>query len=159
MPIAERGYTHWTGTFLAHARPWLTIARLGIRTAFRRKFFKFVLSFAFIPSVIFVAGIYISERIQDFQFMVRGRDPSGLLKVNPEFFRAYFTNDFLLFLMVMVLVLAGAGLIADDLKFNSLQLYFARPLRKRDYLAGKMATIRRSRTSRSIARGGCSETR
>ncbi len=41
--------------------------------------------------------------------------------------------------MVMILVLAGAGLIADDLKFNSLQLYFSRPLRKRDYLAGQAA--------------------
>jgi ABC-type transport system involved in multi-copper enzyme maturation permease subunit len=141
MPIAERGYTHWAGTFSPHARPWLTIARLGVRTAFRRKFFKAIFSFSFLPAVVFLAGIYISERIQDFQFMVRGRDPSGLLKVNPEFFRTYFTNDLLLFLMVMMLVLAGAGLISDDLKYNSLQLYFSRPLRKRDYLGGKLLTV------------------
>ena len=41
----------------------------------------------------------------------------------------------------MILVLAGAGLISDDLKFNSLQLYFSRPLRKRDYLGGKLLTL------------------
>jgi hypothetical protein len=43
--------------------------------------------------------------------------------------------------MVMLMVLAGASLICDDLKFNSLQLYFSRPLRKRDYWLGKMATV------------------
>jgi ABC-2 type transport system permease protein len=40
-------------------------------------------------------------------------------------------------MMLMLMVLAGAGLIADDLRSNSLQLYFARPIRKRDYLLGK----------------------
>jgi hypothetical protein len=44
-------------------------------------------------------------------------------------------------MMVMIMVLAGAGLIADDLKSNSLQLYFSRPIRKRDYLLGKMSTL------------------
>jgi len=141
MPIAEQGYTHWTGEFDPHPKPWRVIARLGIRQAFKRKFFKFLFSFSFLPAVVALAGIYISERIEDFQFMVRGRDPSGFLQVGPESFRLYFANPGLLFLMVMVLVLAGAGLVSDDLKFNSLQLYFSRPLRKRDYLGGKMLTL------------------
>ena len=141
MPIAEQGYIHWAGEFIAHPKPWRVIARHGIRQAFRRKFFKFLFSFSFLPAVIGLAGVYISERLEDFQFMVRGRDPSGFLKIGPESFRLYFANDGLLFLMVMVLVLAGAGLISDDLKFNSLQLYFSRPLRKRDYLGGKMLTL------------------
>lgn len=141
MPIAEQGYTHWTGEFLPHPRPWRVIARHGVRQAFKRKFFKFLFSFSFLPAVVALAGIYISERLEDFQFMVRGRDPAGFLQVGPESFRLYFANDGLLFLMVMILVLAGAGLVSDDLKFNSLQLYFSRPLRKRDYLGGKMMTL------------------
>jgi ABC-type transport system involved in multi-copper enzyme maturation permease subunit len=141
MPIAEQGYAHWTGTFSAHPRPWRVIARLGIRQAFRRKFFKLLFSLSCFPALVAVAGIYISERLEDFQFMVRGRDPSGFLNVGPESFRMYFANDGLLLLLVLILVLAGAGLIADDLKFGSLQLYFSRPLRKRDYLGGKTATL------------------
>ena len=43
--------------------------------------------------------------------------------------------------LVMILVFCGAGLISDDLKFNSLQLYFSRPITKRDYFLGKASVI------------------
>jgi ABC-type transport system involved in multi-copper enzyme maturation permease subunit len=136
MPISERGYIHWQGRLDEGRSPWRPIARLGLKLSFKRKFFKFALGTSLLPAFIFMVGVYISERIDDFKFMMRGE--RRLLAVNPEFFNAYFTGDFLLFMMVMLMVLAGAGLIADDLKYNSLQLYFARPVRKRDYLFGKM---------------------
>jgi ABC-2 type transport system permease protein len=139
MPIAERGYIHWQGTLAERPRPWRTIARHGIRLAFKRKNFKFVLGASLLPALVFMAGVYVSERIEDFKFMMRGR--RQILAVNPDFFNAYFSGEFLLFMIVMILVLAGAGLISDDLKHNSLQLYFARPLRKRDYLLGKMGVV------------------
>ena len=139
MPIMEQGYTHWSGTLEPRRRPWAPITRLGVRMAFKRKYFKFVLSTSLLPALIFAAGVYISEKIDDFKFMFRGQ--SRLLAVDPAFFKAYFCGDFLLFMMVMIMVLTGAGLIADDLKHNSLQLYFARPLRKRDYLLGKMGVV------------------
>jgi ABC-type transport system involved in multi-copper enzyme maturation permease subunit len=41
----------------------------------------------------------------------------------------------------MIMVLAGAGLVSDDLRHNALPLYFARPLRRGDYLLGKAATL------------------
>jgi ABC-type transport system involved in multi-copper enzyme maturation permease subunit len=142
MPISEQGYTHWTGTFVERRLPWWPITRLGIRMAFKRKFFKFAFAISFLPTIIFAAGIYISERLEDFQFMFRGRRGSTtFLEVNPAYFKSYFGGDFLMFMMVMIMVLAGAGLIADDLKSNSLQLYFSRPIRKRDYLLGKMSTL------------------
>jgi ABC-type transport system involved in multi-copper enzyme maturation permease subunit len=140
MPISEQGYAHWAGTFIERRFPWGPSARLGIRLAFKRRFFKFVFAFTFLPAFVFLAGIYISERLEDFSFMVRGRQSANFLTINPAYFKNYFTADALLFFMLMLMVLAGAGLIADDLKFNALQLYFARPLRKRDYIAGKLAT-------------------
>ena len=141
MPIAERGYQHWAGRLVERRVPWWPIARLGVKLAFKRKFFKLAFSVSFLPAVVFSAGIYISERLDDFQFMFKGRRGStGFLEVNPQYFKSYFGGDFLMFMMVMLLVLGGAGLIADDLRWRSLQLYFSRPIRKRDYLAGKMAT-------------------
>jgi ABC-type transport system involved in multi-copper enzyme maturation permease subunit len=139
MPISEQGYRHWPGTLVERRRPWAPITRLGVKLAFKRKYFKFVLGLSLLPALIFSVGVYISEKIEDFKFMIRGR--SQFLTVDPAYFKAYFTSDFLLFMMVMIMVLAGAGLIADDLKHNSLQLYFARPLRKRDYLLGKMGVL------------------
>jgi ABC-type transport system involved in multi-copper enzyme maturation permease subunit len=38
-------------------------------------------------------------------------------------------------------VFSGAGLISDDLRSNALQLYFSRPISRRDYLLGKASVL------------------
>lgn len=139
MPISEKGYAHWQGTFIDRKFAWWPITRLAVRLAFKKKGFKFAFFASLIPAFFFLAGVYISERLEDFQFMMRGSN--RFLEVNPAFFRTYLTGDFLLFMMVIIMVIGGAGLIADDLKHNSLQLYFARPLHKKDYFLGKVFTI------------------
>jgi ABC-type transport system involved in multi-copper enzyme maturation permease subunit len=91
------------------------------------------------PAVVFLVGIYISERLEDFRFMIQQQQ--NFLTVDPGYFKSYFTGDFLLFMMVMILVFCGAGLISDDLKHNSLQLYFSRPLKKGQYFLGKASVV------------------
>jgi ABC-type transport system involved in multi-copper enzyme maturation permease subunit len=137
--VREKGYYHWDGRLSESRFPWWPITRTGIRLAFRKRGFRFLFAAAFLPAVVFLALIYISERLEDFRFMVRGSD--RLIKVDSGFFNTYLTNSGLLFLVIMVLVFGCAGLISDDLKHNSLQIYFARPLGKRDYLLGKMGVI------------------
>jgi ABC-type transport system involved in multi-copper enzyme maturation permease subunit len=137
--IREKGYSHWDGKLTERRFPWWPITRTGILLAFRKKRFKFVFAGSFVPAVVFLVGLYISERLEDFKAFLQGSD--RLLNINPNYFKTYFTNDSLLFLIVLVLGFAAAGLVADDLKHNSLQLYFSRPLRKKDYLLGKMSVI------------------
>jgi ABC-type transport system involved in multi-copper enzyme maturation permease subunit len=139
MTIREKGYLHWDGELQERRLPWWPISRLGIRLAFKRKYFKFILFSALGPALIFLVGIYISERIEDFQNLIKGE--GRILEVNPAYFNTFLSNNFMLFIMVMILLVSGAGLIADDLKHNSLQLYFARPLKKSDYLIGKANVI------------------
>ncbi len=138
MTIREKGYTHWEGELRARRLAWWPITRLGIRLAFKKKYFKFIYAGAFGPAFAFIVGIYIAERVEDFQSMLRG---PRVLEVNPKYFLTYFNSDFLLFMMLMIMLVSGAGLISDDLKYNALQLYFARPLAKKDYLMGKMAVL------------------
>ncbi|MFC2164776.1 ABC transporter permease [Acidobacteriota bacterium] len=139
MTIKEKGYTHWDGEFQEKKFPWWPITRYGIKLTFRRKFFKLLFFMALTPAVLFLAGIYVSERLEDFRFMIQG--DTQFLTIDPNYFKAYFTNEFMLFMIVMMLVFCGAGLISDDLKYNSLQLYFSRPLSKRDYFMGKAGVI------------------
>lgn len=139
MTIKERGYTHWDGDLKDGRFPWWPITRWGIKLTFKKKFFKLLFFISLVPALIFLVGIYISERLEDFRFMIK--DSSDFIQINPAYFKNYFTSDFLLFMMVMILVFCGAGLIADDLKYNSLQLYFSRPLKKRDYFLGKVAVV------------------
>jgi ABC-type transport system involved in multi-copper enzyme maturation permease subunit len=139
MTIKEKGYTHWQGELAEKKLPWWPITRLGIRSTFRKKFFKFFFFGSLMPALVFLVGIYISERLEDFRFMIQR--PGDFLTVDPGYFKSYFTGDFLLFLMVMILVFCGAGLISDDLKHNSLQLYFSRPLKKGQYFLGKASVV------------------
>jgi len=139
MTIKEKGYTHWDGEFKDGKFPWWPITRFGIKLTFKKKFFKFFFFMTLLPAVIYLVGIYISERLEDFSFMVR--ESKEFLQINPAYFKSYFTNEGLLFMIVIVLVFAGAGLISDDLKYNSLQLYFSRPLKKKDNFIGKAAVI------------------
>ena len=137
MTIKEKGYTHWDGELKDGRFPWWPITRFGIKLTFKKKFFKFFFFMTLVPAVVYLVGIYISERLEDFSFMVR--ESKEFLQINPAYFKSYFTNEGLLFMIVIVLVFAGAGLISDDLKYNSLQLYFSRPLKKKDYFIGKAA--------------------
>ena len=139
MTIKEKGYTHWDGELKEGKFPWRPITRWGIKLTFKKKFFKLLFFTSLVPALVYLAGIYISERLEDFQFMIKG--PTEFIQTNPAYFKSYFTNDFLLFMIVMILVFCGAGLISDDLKYNSLQLYFSRPLKKKDYFFGKAFVI------------------
>jgi ABC-type transport system involved in multi-copper enzyme maturation permease subunit len=137
--IREKGYTHWDGQLVERRFPWLPIMRNGVRLAFRKKGFKFAFAAAFSPATVFLGILYISERLEDFKALVRTNQ--NLLNVSPNYFMRFLTSGPFLFFLLLVLVFASAGLVSEDLKHNSLQLYFARPLRKRDYLVGKLAVI------------------
>ena len=137
--VREKGYYHWDGRLEERRFPWWPITRTGILLAFRKRGFRFLFAGQFFPGIILMAYIYGSENLENFKFMVRGSD--RIMGVTPGSFKLLLTFGPVLFLIVMMLVFAGAGLIADDLKHNSLQVYFARPLRKHDYLVGKMAVV------------------
>lgn len=139
MTVREKGYTHWEGELKESGVFWIPLTRLGIKLAFQKRFFKLFYFSTFLPALIFLTGIYISERLEDFRFMLRGSPP--FLQISPNYFKIYFSNGLFLFFLVLVMIFVGSGLIADDLRFNALQLYFARPLRKVDYLVGKLATL------------------
>ena len=71
MTIKEKGYTHWDGEFSNKKFPWWPITRYGIKLTFRRKFFKLLFVLALAPAFLFLAGIYVSERLEDFRFMIQ----------------------------------------------------------------------------------------
>jgi ABC-type transport system involved in multi-copper enzyme maturation permease subunit len=137
--VRERGYSHWDGRLTERRFPWGPITRTGIRLAFRKRGFKFAFAGAFLPAFVALGGLYVSERLEDFKSIVQSN--RALLEIDPNYFKLFLTSGPVLFTLVLVLVFAGSGLVADDLKHNSLQLYFARPLGKKDYVAGKFSVV------------------
>ncbi len=108
MTIKEKGYSHWDGEFSQKKLPWWPITRYGIKLTLKKKFFKLTYAIALIPAIVFLVMIYMAERIEDFSVIMEGQ--SELIKVNPALFNTYLTNDFLLFMITVILVFAGAGL-------------------------------------------------
>lgn len=137
--VREKGYHHWEGQLQDKGRMFWPITRTGIKLAFQRKRFKFLFALSFMPAITFAVGIYISERLEDFKFMAQGAERT--LQVNPGFFRTYLSLDFIFFMILLLMALGGAGLIADDFRHKAIQLYFARPLTRLDYLLGKAGVV------------------
>lgn len=137
--VREKGYAHWDGRLVERRRPWWPITRTGIRLAFRKKAFRFFFAGGFLPAFFALGGLYVSERLEDFKALVQSN--RALLRIDPAYFRTFLVNPPFLFLLLIVLVFAASGLVADDLKHNSLQLYFSRPLSKKDYIVGKMSVV------------------
>jgi ABC-type transport system involved in multi-copper enzyme maturation permease subunit len=137
--VRERGYEHWDGRLAERRFPWWPIARTGIRLAFRKKGFKFAFALACVPAFVVLTLLYISEQMEKVKTVIRGEKVP--LQIDPKFFADYLANGGLLFLLVLVLAFGAAGLISEDLKHNALQIYFARPLSRKDYIAGKLAVV------------------
>jgi ABC-type transport system involved in multi-copper enzyme maturation permease subunit len=137
--IREEGYHHWGGQLAERRWTFWPITRTGIRLAFQRRRFKFLFASSFLPAVAYAVGIYISERLEDFKFMAQGAEKT--LQVNPGFFKSYLTLDFIFFMILFLMALGGAGLIADDFRYKAVQLYFARPITRLDYILGKAGVV------------------
>jgi ABC-type transport system involved in multi-copper enzyme maturation permease subunit len=137
MDIREKGYSHWQGELRPSHFNWLPIARNGIKTIFKKKYAKLIFSLCASSFFVFLAAIYVSTKpeLKILGELVR------LLKSDAELFKTFYSNGFLTFMLVILSIFSGADLISADLKFKAFPLYFARPLSRGDYLAGKFAVI------------------
>ncbi len=134
MPIYDLGYRHWKGKPLAGERRWWTITRAGVGMLVRRRNFLILLVISLVPFIIRGGMLYAFFFSEQLHFRL------------PPFFKLdeSFYYDFLkwqLFWIFVMLMYAGSGLVANDLRSNALQIYFSKPIRRIDYLAGKLGIL------------------
>jgi ABC-type transport system involved in multi-copper enzyme maturation permease subunit len=151
MPIFDQGYQHWRGPLSGHPWRWLTIARQGIRVQMAGRLQRALLIVAWVPPlalVVFMAlwGL-IETKSETMLALVRPLLPPDLL-LDPRAYRvtvwtlAYsFFFKFEMFFIMLLVAVVGPGLISRDLRFNSLPLYFSRPLNRFDYFLGKLGVV------------------
>ena len=153
MPIFDQGYQHWNGHLSGHAWRWLAVTRQGVRATAKNRGARAVVRVALVPALMLSVLLAVwglleqkSELLKPIlDLMPNLPEP---LRAGPRAYRVEFwTLAFDVFLRVewyfsMLLVLVvGPGLISQDLRFNAMPLYFARPLRRLDYFAGKLGVI------------------
>jgi len=137
MDIREKGYRHWEGELHSSPFNWLPITLNGIKTVFKKKYAKLIFSLSASTFFIFLAAVYVSTKpeLKILSELVR------LLKSDADLFKAFYSNGFLTFMLVILSIFSGADLISSDLKFKAFPLYFARPLSRNDYLLGKFSIV------------------
>ena len=137
MWIRTKGYQIWDGEIIHRKITWLPMFLRGIKEVPRKKGARFFFFLAAIPFFIFAVAIYAASK-PELDFL---QDMVEVLKNDSQMFHSFFTNSYLIFMLVMICLLAGSDLISSDLKYKSLPLYFMRPLTVWDYLAGKASVL------------------
>jgi ABC-2 type transport system permease protein len=153
MPIFDQGYQHWQGELAGHAWRWLAITRQGLRVALAGRLTRLVLIVAVMPALMLAFALSMwglleqkSDLITAIMPMFGFLDPAIL--AGPRAYRveiwticySYFIRTETWFAMVLILFV-GPNLISQDLRYNAFPLYFSRPLRRVDYVVGKLGVI------------------
>ena len=132
MPIHTQNYRHWEGTLNpSHYTRWWVIAKAELKLLAQRKIVRLIVA---IPPVIYILAhaviIYIVNQF-----------PGSVLPINIDivFFKDFLFNASLF--IALIAVFGGSGLIATDLKNNTLSLYLSKPISWIDYLIGKFAVM------------------
>jgi ABC-type transport system involved in multi-copper enzyme maturation permease subunit len=151
MPIFDQGYQHWRGALSGHAWRWLAVARHGVRVQLKNRVLRLLLLVAWLPALLLIAAVavwgLVEQQSEGALALVRTFLPADIL-LDPRAYRgalwtiaySFFFKAQMFFIMLLVVV-AGPGLISRDLRFNALPLYFSRPLTRLDYLLGKLGVI------------------
>lgn len=130
MPLHDAGYRHWSGDWTTHPYRCWVVARQGIRLLIKRKLFLTLMILSSLPFVVRAVLIYLSSSVGGYV---------GALKIDPGFFESFLSQQS--FFTFIISIYSGAGLIANDLRANALQIYFSKPITREDYILGKLGTI------------------
>lgn len=105
------------------------ILRAGVRTILARRRFLALLLLAWIPFVIRAVQIYVASNLPQASF----------LAPRAETFREFIDQQS--FMVFLITIYVGSGLIANDRRANALQVYLSKPLTRAEYVAGKLAIL------------------
>jgi ABC-2 type transport system permease protein len=141
MPIYDQTYRHIDSVKRPPRLVWLAMLGVSLRLFFRDKRRLIPGALTLIPFAMGLIGVLLpflvppGVKSSEVQGMMRN---SGVDGSTIYTFLVFPTQWLAIFLYAM---LAGAGLVTNDLKANALELYFSRPLTLTDYFLGKLGAV------------------
>jgi ABC-type transport system involved in multi-copper enzyme maturation permease subunit len=129
VPIHDQSYRHYAGERTPPGRSWTVIAAAGIKTMLAKRKFLGLLVVAWIPFVVRAVQMYLAANFPQMSMIA----PSA------ETFRQFLDQQGVF--TFFITIFTGAGLIANDLRANALQIYLSKPLGRLEYVAGKFAVL------------------
>ncbi len=129
MPIHDQSYRRYGGDRAPEGRAWTVIAAAGIRTMLAKRKFLGLLLVAWLPFIVRAVQMYIAANFPQ----------ASMLAPTPETFRQFLEQQGIF--TFFITIFTGAGLIANDLRANALQIYLSKPLGRFEYIAGKFGVL------------------
>jgi ABC-type transport system involved in multi-copper enzyme maturation permease subunit len=129
MPIHDQSYRRYLGERLPQGRAWTVIAAAGIKTMIGKRKFLGLLVLAWLPFVVRAVQFYVAANFPQ----------ASMIAPTAETFRAFVEQQGVFGFFVTIFT--GAGLIANDLRANALQIYLSKPMGRAEYIAGKFAVL------------------
>jgi ABC-type transport system involved in multi-copper enzyme maturation permease subunit len=129
VPIHDQSYRRYTGERLPQGRAWTVIAAAGIKTMIGKRKFLALLVLAWLPFVVRAVQFYVAVNFPQ----------ASMIAPTAETFRAFVEQQGAFGFFVTIFT--GAGLIANDLRANALQIYLSKPMGRAEYIAGKFAVL------------------
>ncbi len=135
MPIYEQVYRPWNGQLKARPMTWWIICKTGLALLWS-KGIMLLLFAAYIPFIVRTVQIFLITRLADKPAIMQ---LAKSFEINPAFFYNFIDGQF--FFLMLMMVFAGGGLIANDKRLKALQVYFSKPVTAWDYLFGKWSIL------------------
>jgi ABC-2 type transport system permease protein len=138
MGIREQGYRHWQGRHTPHATRWWTVAKQAMRTTTHSKLRLFgLLAFVFLvwaPYFFYGLTWFIVGAAGAGGFRFGAVDSDRLLRDN--------LYDLVRGWQILVFIgMVATPFVSNDLRSNALYIYLAKPLRRWDYVLGKLTAV------------------
>jgi ABC-2 type transport system permease protein len=143
MPVYDRRYRGYTGERTESRFLFWTVARFAFQDLFKSRFALVLMVASCLPPLFFGGMIYLANNLDmltAFGWKVAGEgvDTSWIaIDEEPFFWFLVWQSTFSFFLASFI----GPTLVAPDLAHNALPLYLSRPLRRSDYILGKLAVL------------------
>ncbi len=130
MAIHDQNYVRYEGPLLRH-KAAAVIARQTLSTFWSFTRTKLTVLLMWLPTVVAVVLVFLEYSINNSAIgALAGKSAPGPGTL-------YFFMQVHIFAAAIVFMASGCGVIADDLRYRTFQLYFSKPLRRMDYALGK----------------------
>jgi len=129
VPIHDQSYRRYRGERFPEGRAWTVIASAGIKNMLGKRKFLGLLLIAWLPFIVRAVQMYVAANFPQ----------ASMLAPSAETFRQFLEQQGVW--TFFITIFTGAGLIANDLRANALQIYLSKPLGRFEYIAGKFAIL------------------
>jgi ABC-2 type transport system permease protein len=143
VPVFDRRYRGYAGERVVSRFHFWTVARFALQDLFKSRLALLLLVAACLPPLFFGGLIYIANNLD--MLTAIGWKVSGegvdtklfAIDKQPFFWFLVWQSAFSFFLASFI----GPTLVAPDLAHNALPLYLSRPLKRSDYIVGKLLVL------------------